>query len=44
MHAPGCGLLLAEEILDGKAHTLDISSLDLHRFREGRQIVEYNVV
>jgi len=44
MHAPGCGLLLAEEILDGKAHTVDISSLDLHRFREGRQIVEYNVV
>jgi sarcosine oxidase subunit beta len=44
MHAPGCGLLLAEEILDGKAHTVDISSLDLLRFREGRQIVEYNVV
>jgi sarcosine oxidase subunit beta len=44
MHGPACGLLLAEEILDGKAHTLDIGSLSLTRFREGRPIVEYNVV
>lgn len=43
-HGPACGLLLAEEILDGKAHTLDISGLDLARFREGREIFEYNVV
>jgi len=43
-HGPACGLLLAEEILDGTAHTLDISQLDLARFREGREIVEYNVV
>jgi sarcosine oxidase subunit beta len=43
-HGPACGLLLAEEILDGAAHTLDISQLDLARFREGREIVEYNVV
>jgi sarcosine oxidase subunit beta len=44
MHGPVCGLLLAEEILDGQAHTLDISSLRLSRFREGKPIVEYNVV
>jgi sarcosine oxidase subunit beta len=43
-HGPICGLLLAEEILDGAAHTLDITSLYFERFREGRQIVEYNVV
>jgi sarcosine oxidase subunit beta len=43
-HGPACGLLLAEEILDGKAHTLDISQLDLARFKEGREIIEYNVV
>ena len=43
-HGPACGLLLAEEILDGKAHTLDITSLDLDRFKEGREIIEYNVV
>ena len=43
-HGPACGLLLAEEILDGRAHTLDIEPLSLSRFREGREIVEYNVV
>ena len=44
MHGPISGLLLAEEILDGKAHTLDITSLSLTRFREGKAIQEYNVV
>lgn len=44
MHGPVCGLLLAEEILDGGAHTLDISSLYIDRFEEGSEIVEYNVV
>jgi sarcosine oxidase subunit beta len=44
MHGPISGLLLAEEILDGQAHTLDISSLSITRFREGKLIREYNVV
>jgi sarcosine oxidase subunit beta len=50
MHGPACGLLVAEEILDGGAHTLDISPLYIDRFREGRdkrhrkELVEYNVV
>jgi len=44
MHGPVCGLLLAEEILDGGAHTLDISSLSVARFQEGEGIAEYNVV
>jgi len=44
MHGPICGLLLAEEILDGRAHTLDISSLSITRFCEGKSIREYNVV
>jgi len=43
-HGPACGLLLAEEILDGAAHTLDITPLDIDRFKEGREIIEYNVV
>ena len=43
-HGPACGLLLAEEILDGGAHTLDITPLHNDRFREGREIIEYNVV
>jgi sarcosine oxidase subunit beta len=44
MHGPICGLLLAEEILEGRAHTLDITSLSLTRFREDKLIQEYNVV
>ncbi len=44
MHGPICGSLLAEEILDGAAHTLDISSLYIDRFEQGESIVEYNVV
>jgi sarcosine oxidase subunit beta len=44
MHGPVSGLLMSEEILDGKAHTLDISSLRYSRFEEGDVIKEYNVV
>jgi sarcosine oxidase subunit beta len=44
MHGPVCGLLLAEEILDGKTNSLDISSLRLSRFRQGKTTREYNVV
>jgi sarcosine oxidase subunit beta len=44
MHGPICGLLLAEEILDGAAHTLDISSLYIDRFAGNMELVEYNVV
>jgi sarcosine oxidase subunit beta len=43
-HGPACGLLLAEEILDGAAHTLDITSLHIDRFQQGKEIAEYNVV
>lgn len=44
MHGPIAGLLLAEEILDGAAHTLDIAPLRPDRFRERRAIQEYNVI
>ncbi len=44
MHGPACGLLLSEEILEGKAHTLDVTSLRFGRFSEGKPIFEYNVV
>ncbi len=44
MHGPVCGLLLAEEILEGKTHTLDVSSLCLRRFHGGPTAREYNVV
>jgi hypothetical protein len=35
---------LAEEILDGAAHTVDISSLYIDRFQVGEEIVEYHVI
>ena len=44
MHGPGAGLLMSELLLDGRATTLDIASLDYSRFAEGRLIREYNVV
>ena len=44
MHGPVCGLLMAELLLDGQAHTLDVSALDPGRFAQGRARPEYNVV
>lgn len=44
MHGPVAGLLAAEIILDGKAHTLDINALDYGRFDQGSLKQEYNVV
>ncbi len=44
MHGPVSGLLMAEFLLQGKANTIDVSSLDLTRFSEGRLVREYNVV
>ncbi len=44
MHGPIAGKLMAEILLDGQAHTVDVSMLDLARFAEGRPVREYNVV
>ncbi|MEA1978925.1 MAG: FAD-dependent oxidoreductase [Chloroflexota bacterium] len=44
MHGPIAGKLITERILEGKSHTVDVSSLDLARFDENRLIFEYNVV
>jgi sarcosine oxidase subunit beta len=44
MHGPISGILMSEIILDGAATSVDVSSLDLARFAEGRLIQEYNVV
>jgi sarcosine oxidase subunit beta len=40
MHGPAAGLVVAEEMLDGAAHTIDIAPLRWRTFGEG----EYNVV
>jgi len=44
MHGPICGLLLAEEVLDGCAQTVDIDPLRWERFESGSLAGEYNVV
>ena len=44
MHGPISGMLMKELILEGSSSTVDVSSLDLARFTEGRLIHEYNVV
>ncbi|MGB3906356.1 MAG: FAD-binding oxidoreductase, partial [Anaerolineae bacterium] len=44
MHGPVCGLLIAEEIVDGSAHTVDIKSLRIERFERRQDLREYVVV
>ena len=44
MHGPVAGLLMAELILDGRAHSLDIRQLRFSRFAEGDLAREHNVV
>lgn len=44
MHGPAAGLLMAEEILDGRAHTIDIDPLRWGRFANGAVAAEFNVV
>lgn len=34
MHSPATGMLIAEEILDGRAHSIDIEELRITRFRD----------
>ena len=40
MHGPIAGQLMAELVADGRAHTVDVSPLDLDRFRRGETPVE----
>jgi sarcosine oxidase subunit beta len=44
MHGPVAGLLMAEEIVDGKAHTVDIDPFRIERFERGDLHPEYNVI
>ena len=43
-HAPIVGKLLAEMIVEGGAHTVDVSSLGLERFSRGPLVLEHHVV
>jgi sarcosine oxidase, subunit beta len=44
MHGPIAGQLVAEMLLDGQAHSLDIRQLRFSRFAEGDLVREHNVV
>jgi sarcosine oxidase subunit beta len=44
MHGPAAGMLMAEEIVDGKAHTVDIDPFRIDRFESGDLNPEYNVI
>jgi sarcosine oxidase subunit beta len=44
MHGPVAGMLVAEMIVDGKAHSLDVHQLRYSRFAEGDLVKEHNVV
>lgn len=44
MHGPISGKLMSEIMLDGAFQSVDVSTLDLRRFIEGRLIQEYNVI
>jgi sarcosine oxidase subunit beta len=39
-HSPAVGKVIAELIVDGQAHTIDISSLSIERFEKGDLILE----
>ncbi|MBM4186346.1 MAG: FAD-binding oxidoreductase [Gemmatimonadetes bacterium] len=43
MHAPATGLLIAEEILDGRAHSIEIDDLRVGRFEAGTSTTETNI-
>ena len=44
MHAPATGLLMAEEILDGRAHSINIDDLRIERFARTGLQTEKNVI
>ena len=44
MHGPIAGLLIAEMIAEGRAHSLDVHELRFSRFAEGDLVREHNVV
>jgi sarcosine oxidase subunit beta len=43
MHSPATGMLIAEEILDGRAHTINIDELRITRFRNMSVQSETNI-
>jgi sarcosine oxidase subunit beta len=44
MHGPIVGKLMAEEILDSRAFTVNIDELRYERFAAGKDVAEYNII
>lgn len=44
MHGPIVGKLMTEEILEGRAHSINIDDLRYERFALGKDVSEYNIV
>jgi glycine/D-amino acid oxidase-like deaminating enzyme len=44
MHSPATGLLIAEEVIDGRANTIDIDELRITRFQNRERQGEQNVI
>jgi sarcosine oxidase subunit beta len=44
MHGPIVGKLMAEEILEDRAHSINIDDLRYERFALGKDVSEYNIV
>ncbi len=44
MHGPIVGKLMTEEILDGRAFTVNIDDLGYERFAAGKNVAEYNII
>lgn len=43
MHSPATGMLMAEEILDGRAHSINIDELRIDRLANKEIHAEFNV-
>lgn len=44
MQSPATGMIMSEFILDGKAHSIDVSELGIERFSTGRLKLEHQVI
>jgi sarcosine oxidase subunit beta len=44
MQSPATGMIMSEFILDGKAHTIDVSDLGIERFSTGRLNPEKHII
>ena len=44
MQSPATGMVISEFILDGQAHTIDVSDLGIERFQTGRLNLEEHVI